>query len=276
MNLQIQPRLTMNVALALFSSDAAVAVLLREFRAAFINRYLQVFAAVSLIGGIGAAIFSEDSNAVVFFLLQVALYIVSLFAVLAGVSSAQTDHNEWQFMFAQPVARGMFPLAKFVAYISIFAGGLLLLFVPALFAGANPSTVALLYGHTLLLAAVFFALGLCAGFFAHDRSSALMLGVAAWLILLFVIDLVGLFAARWELVQRHPDVWVAVLMLNPLDAFRIHALFTLEQIPSEAANKTLLAGWWIAHAGTWFVLSATAWSAGLLAAAVRQLNQNEH
>jgi hypothetical protein len=266
----------MNAALALFDSDAVAAVLLREFRAAFINRYFQVFAAVSLIGGIGAAVFSEDANAIAFFLLQMALYIVSLFAVLAGVSSAQTDQSEWQLMFAQPVARGIFPLAKFVAYLSIFAAGLLLLFVPALLAGSNAHIVVLLYGHTLLLAAVFFALGLCAGFSAHDRSSALMLGISAWLVLLFVIDLIGLFAARWELVQRHPDLWVAVLMLNPLDAFRIHALFTLEQIPPEAANKTFLAGWWIAHAGGWFILSATAWCVGLLAAAVRQLNRQEH
>jgi hypothetical protein len=37
-------------------------------------------------------------------------------------------------------------------------------------------------------------------------------------------------------------------MLNPLDSFRIEALFALEQIPAEAANKTPLASWWIAHA----------------------------
>ena len=65
------------------------------------------------------------------------------------------------------------------------------------------------------------------------------MGVSAWLFLLFGLDLVALLAARFEFIQTIPDLWVSLLMLNPLDAFRIQALFALEQIPAEAANKTL-------------------------------------
>jgi hypothetical protein len=64
-------------------------------------------------------------------------------------------------------------------------------------------------------------------------------------------------------------------MLNPLDAFRIHALFALEQIPAEAANKTQLANWWITHAGLWFATIATIWSVILIAFGGRRLNQWE-
>jgi hypothetical protein len=53
-------------------------------------------------------------------------------------------------------------------------------------------------------------------------------------------------------------------MCNPLDSFRINALFALQQIPAEAANKTLLASWWIGHAGAWFVLIAVIWSVMLV------------
>ena len=74
----------MNAALAWFDSNAIGAVLRRESRAAFVNRYFQVFAGVSLAGGMAAAIFTEDAGAVAFFVLQVALYLVSLFALLAG------------------------------------------------------------------------------------------------------------------------------------------------------------------------------------------------
>jgi len=35
-----------------------------------------------------------------------------------------------------------------------------------------------------LLAATFLALGLAAGYFAHDRAQALIIGVSAWLLLL--------------------------------------------------------------------------------------------
>jgi hypothetical protein len=64
-------------------------------------------------------------------------------------------------------------------------------------------------------------------------------------------------------------------MLNPLDSFRIEALFALEQIPAEAANKTPLASWWIAHADLWFSVIATCWCAALLSLAGWRLNRWE-
>jgi ABC-type transport system involved in multi-copper enzyme maturation permease subunit len=265
----------MNLALApLFERGPLHAILAREFRAALINRYFQVFCALALLGGIAAIVFSEDGSAVGFFLLQIALYFVSLFSLLAGVSSAQGEREEWPLLFTQPVARGAYVIGKFCALSSIFGGVLLLLFLPALFTG-SPATLAPLYVQTLLLAAVFIACGLVAGFFAHDRAQALIIGVSAWLFLLFGVDLVALFAARWPVMQNVPDLWVAALMFNPLDAFRIEALFALQQIPAEAANKTPLANWWIEHAGAWFAAIAIFWSGALLKIAGLRLNRWE-
>jgi ABC-type transport system involved in multi-copper enzyme maturation permease subunit len=254
----------MNFALSLADLHPLRAVLLREFRAALINRYFQVFGALSLFGGLAAIFFSEDANAIGFFVMQIALYLVSLFALLAGVSSAQAERDEWQLMFAQPVPRAAYVIGKFISYLSIFAAALVLLFLPALIGSSAPQRIAILYWQTLLLAAAFLALGLTTGFFAHDRAQALIVGVSAWLLLLFGLDLIALFAARWEFVQKIPDLWVSLLMLNPLDSFRIEALFALEQIPAEAANKTPLASWWIAHAGLWFSAIAMIWSAALI------------
>jgi ABC-type transport system involved in multi-copper enzyme maturation permease subunit len=266
----------MNFESSVLDLAAHRAVLLREFRAAVINRYFQVFAVLGILAGVSSAIFAEESGAIVFFIMQIALYLVSLLALLAGVSSAQSERSEWPIMFSQPVARRTFIFAKFAAYLAIFGGVLLFLFIPAVFAG-SPSlrSVAILYFQTLLLAAAFLALGLTCGFFAHDRAQALIIGISAWLVLLFGIDLIALFAARWSTVQTIPDIWVGLLMLNPLDAFRVHALFALEQIPAEAANKTPLASWWIAHAGLWFVVIAALWSLGLAALATLRLNRWE-
>jgi ABC-type transport system involved in multi-copper enzyme maturation permease subunit len=265
----------MNLALApLFERGPLYAILAREFRAALINRYFQVFCALALFGGIAAIVFSEDASAVGFFILQIALYFVSLFSLLAGVSSAQGEREEWPLLFTQPVARGAYVIGKFCALSSIFGGVLLLFFLPALFTG-SPATLAPLYVQTLLLAAVFIACGLVAGFFAHDRAQALIIGVSAWLFLLFGVDLVALFAARWPVMQNVPDLWVAALMFNPLDAFRIEALFALQQIPAEAANKTPLANWWIEHAGAWFAAIAIFWSGALLKIASLRLNRWE-
>src|SRR5262249_59848657 len=139
-------------------------LLLREFRAAFMNRYFQVFAALSLLGGGMAVFFSETANAISFFVVQIGIFLVSLFALLAGVSSAQAEREEWQLMFSQPVPRAAYVIGQFIAYLSIFAGVLALLFVPAFFGTAPAQRIAILYLQTLLLAATFLALGLAAGF----------------------------------------------------------------------------------------------------------------
>jgi len=251
------------------------AVLLREFRATLINRYFQVFSALSLLAGLAAVFFSENADAIGFFVVQVALFLVSLFALLAGMSSAQAEREEWQLMFSQPVPRSAYIIGKFIAYLSIFAGVLVLLFLPALFSGAAAQRITTLYFQTLLLAAAFLALGLAVGFLAQDRAQSLVVGATIWLFLLFGVDLIGLFAARLEFMQKIPDLWVSMLMLNPLDAFRIHALFALEQIPAEAANKTPLANWWIAHAGVWFSAVAALWSVLLVSLAGIRLTRLE-
>jgi ABC-type transport system involved in multi-copper enzyme maturation permease subunit len=240
------------------------ALFAREFRAAFINRYFQVFCALGLMGGIAAAIFGEDRNAIAVFHVQIAIYFVSLFALLAGVGSAQAEREEWQLLFAQPLPRAACVVGKFCALLSMFGGVLLLMFVPGVLAGSSIRVLAPLYLETFLLAATFLACGLAAGYLAHDRAQGLVVGVSVWLLLLFGLDLVALFAARWSAIQNLPDVWVALLMFNPLDSFRINALFAFQQIPAEAANKTLLAGWWIAHASVWFIAIAVAWSAMLV------------
>jgi ABC-2 type transport system permease protein/Cu-processing system permease protein len=266
----------MNRTLPFFTEASSLrALLLREFHAALVNRYFQVFAALSLLGGLATVVFSENANAIGFFVVQIALFLVSLFALLAGVSSAQAEREEWQLMFSQPVPRIAYVIGKFTAYLSIFAGVLALLFLPAVFGGATARVIAILYLQTLLLAAAFLALGLTAGFLAHDGAQALIIGACAWLLLLFGVDLVGLLAARLDVVQKIPDVWVSLLMLNPLDAFRINALFALEQIPAEAANNTPLANWWITHAAFWFSAIAVVWTASLIAVAGFRLNRLE-
>src|SRR5215471_12986403 len=251
------------------------ALLGREFRAALINRYFQVFCALGLMGGIAAAIFGEDGSAIGVFHVQIAIYFVSLFALLAGVGSAQAEREEWQLLFTQPLPRAACVVGKFCALLSMFGGILLLMFVPGLVAGSAIRALTPLYFETLLLAASFLACGLVAGYLAHDRAQGLIVGVSAWLLLLFGLDLVALFAARWSAIQNLPDLWVALLMLNPLDSFRINALFALQQIPAEAANKTVLANWWIAHASAWFIAIAAMWSAMLVTLAGLRLNRWE-
>ncbi len=251
------------------------AVLRRELLDALINRYFQVFAVLAVLAGFAASAFSEEENAASFFIMQMALYLVTLFAVLSGVSSAQAEREEWPLMFTQPVPRSAYVLGKFIAYLAIFGVVLALMFIPALVSGGATKQLLALYLQTTALAAACIGLGLAAGFLARDRARAVIAGTSAWLLLLFGIDALALLGARWSFVQRVPDLWVGLLMLNPFDAFRIQALFGLEQVPAEAANKTALASWWITHASGWFVFVAAGWCAALIAFAGYRLQRWE-
>lgn len=257
------------------SRAATSAVIARELHAAILNRYLQVFCLLALAGGIGATLVTSTPNAGPMFILQMTLYFVSLFALLIGTSSARAESQEWPLLFAQPIPRTTFLLGKFLALALIFAGVLALLFLPTLFVRQADFTLLFFYGQTLALATGFVALGLGAGFFARDRVQGLVLGVSIWLFLLFGMDLVALLATRLAFLQRWPDLWSALLMSNPLDAFRINALFALERIPAEAAKQTPLTNWWLAHTGLWFLGISLLWMAALLSFTARHLKHWE-
>jgi hypothetical protein len=265
----------MNTALLFPDCTTIPALLKREIRSAFVNRYLQVFSLIALGGGIAATLFGETGEAAAFFILQVTMYFVSLLALLAGVSSARTESEEWPILFSQPTPRAAFLFGKFAALWAMFAGLAAALFLPALIDGAPPAILLRLYGKSVLLAALFTSLGLWSGFRGHDRVQGLVTALGLWLVLLFGTDLLALLAARWPLIHQFPDFWVAALMLNPLDAFRIEALFAAEQIPVEAAGKTSLTQWWIGHAGLWFLLLAICWTSGLIALAMRRVKNIE-
>ena len=113
------------------------AVLRREVRGSISSRYFQVFCAIALAGGIAATVFAEDASAAGLFILQLALYCVSLFAVLLGVNSARAESQEWPLLFSQPIPRSAFLIGKFLALALIFTSALLLLFLPALFTAAR-------------------------------------------------------------------------------------------------------------------------------------------
>ncbi len=251
------------------------AVTVRELHAAILNRYLQVFCVVALTGGVGAVLLPETGAGAPLFLLQIVLYFVSLFALIIGTSSARAESQEWPLLFAQPIPRPAFLLGKFIALTVMFAGLLALCFLPALFVRPADAKLLLLYGHALTLAATFIALGLSAGFLARDRGQGLVLGVTGWLFLLFGLDLVALLLAHSSFLQRVPDLWAALLMLNPLDAFRIDALFAMERIPAEGAGQSGLTSLWLAHSGLWFVIISIAWMSALLGFTASRLNRWE-
>jgi len=126
--------------------------------------------------------------------------------------------------------------------------------------GAAAKALALLGSQAAGLAAAFAALGLAVGFSCSDRLKAHMISLCLWLFFLLGTDLIALATAGLPVVQEHPDWWLAAVMLNPLDSFRVGALLALNRIPFDPLTAPPLASWWIAHLALWFFLITAAWS----------------
>jgi hypothetical protein len=244
----------------LINFRALWAFFLRELHAATLNRFVYFFCGVSLLAGfvpLWADPAGGAAGTAAHTLLQASLYLVSLFALLTGVGSAQNEEEEQPFLMTQPVGRGCRVVSKFAALWLITGAATVLLVLPSIIAGAE--MLWLLWRHAFGLGGVFVALGLAVGFSIGDRVKAHMTGLCVWLGLLVGSDLLALATAKAGLAESHPQAWLALLMANPLDALRIGVLLEIGRIPFEAESAPPLGRWWLTHLGLWFACLCTCW-----------------
>lgn len=242
--------------------NAVLAFLRRELHAALLNRVIVAFSVVALLAGLAplfVEVTGDPSATAAYILLQASLYLIPLVSLIVATGSAQSEAEEQPFLMCQPVRRGSRVLGKFLALWLVIALAALLLFAPAALAGAVPGALLFLWLHALGAGGIFAALGLAVGFSTADRVKAHMIALAVWLVLLAGSDLLALALAQTETMQRLPDLWLALLMLNPLDALRIGSLLSLERIPFDAASAPALGQWWLGNLGLWFTLLSAGW-----------------
>jgi ABC-2 type transport system permease protein/Cu-processing system permease protein len=189
------------------------------------------------------------------------LYAVSLSALLLGLSSAQAESEEFTWLLGQPAGPGPWLFGKACALAGLAGGSTLGIAAPALVAGGGSSSLTVVAIDAAAVAVAMAILGLVIGFWIRDAVRGLIAAIAAWFSLVFGGDLLLLALAGAPWVQANPDVWVAALMLNPLDAYRVTVLFAVEQAAFSGLAAGSLAGWWSNHAPLWLGAVTTAWTA---------------
>ncbi len=257
---------------------AVAAFLGRELHAAVLNRLILSFSAVASLAGLAplfADVGGDPTTTAAYMLLQATLYLIPLVSLLIATGSAQSEAEEQPILMSQPVRRGSRVIGKFLALWLVIAIAALLLVAPAAFAGASLGALLFLWLHALGTGGTFAALGLAIGFSTADRVKAHMIALAAWLLFLAGGDLIALALAQTGAMQRLPDLWLALLMLNPLDALRIGGLLSLDRIPFDIATAPPLGQWWLGNLGLWFAMLSTGWIALSLAWSLFRLERQE-
>lgn len=251
------------------------AIVYRETVTTLHNRFVQVFAAVVVTGGIAVAALSSRPDAVPFGLLLLFLYLVPLFGLLIGVSAADEERGERPFLWSQPIPRSTYLLGKTATLAGILSVVLLGAVATALSVGAAVQTLGLLWGLGVALVLVSVSAGITVGQYTTGRARGLMAALLIWFGAFAAYDAAALLGAAVGGLQNVPALWVSLLLLNPVDAVRLAGLFGLEQVPFSApggeAWVKLILDWLPA----WVAVSTAAWTGGLLTLACRRLRRLE-
>jgi len=235
----------------------------RELAANRVNRFLHAHLALAASAGFLPLFTPDDSSgAAPLWVLQAVLYCLSLSSLLLGLSSAHAESDEFPLLFAQPAPRSAWLLGKTTAVTAVLGAASLLLILPAALVGGLTLPLVDMalaaWGVALALAAV----GLAVGFWVRDPVRGLLTAMTVWFAMLFGNDLLLLAVSGTPWIHQRPGLWVALLMANPLDAFRITVLFSVEQAAFAGLDAGGLVRWWIAHGWLWLTLLVALWGVG--------------
>jgi len=235
----------------------------RELLSHRLNRFL--YAHVLLVGVAGLLPLFTPGDALArgaaWWLLHAVLYAISLSALLFGLSSAHAEAEEFSWLLGQPAGIGPWLAGKAGALTLLLAAASALLTIPTALAGGGSRELALAASGAAGVSVVCGLAGLALGFWIRDGIRGLIAALATWLAFLFGADLLLLAIAGASFSQQHPDLWVAALMVNPLDAFRITILFSAERAAFSGIDAGRLTQWWVANAGGWLMTVSLVWAA---------------
>ncbi len=242
--------------------DVVLAAAQREWHGHRLNRFLHAHLALVAVAGLLPLLTPGEAlvRGATWWLMHAVLYAVSLSALLLGLSSAHAEADEREWILVQPagIAPWLVGKAAMLVLLVTLAAGLLIL--PTWVVGGGSAGLGLMAGAAAAVSAVFVLLGFAVGCWVKDGVTGLIAAVAAWFALLYGSDLLllGMAGAPW--LQAHPDVFVGVLMANPLDAFRVGVLFAVERAAFSGMAAGRLAGWWHAHPALWLGMLSALWS----------------
>jgi Cu-processing system permease protein len=165
-------------------------------------------------------------------LASLTVFLVPLIALLLAYDAivGEAERGTLLLLLAYPVARHQVLLGKFLGHLAILAAATVAGYGAAgaavgLGGGTNAAAWAafgILLGSSVLLGAVFLAVGYLLSALVRERATAGGLALGIWLLLVIIYDtaLLGLLVADGGRFVT-PRLFGTLLLLNPADAFRL-------------------------------------------------------
>ena len=234
---------------------------LKELRDGVRNRW--VVATILLLGGLAlgltfvgsapaGALKASALDVAVVSLATLSVYLVPLIALMISFDAiiGEVERGTALVLLSYPVARWQVVAGKFFGQLSVLALAILVGYGVAGFVtgatsesgAAGWASYAAMAASSILLGAVFIALGMLMSALALERAMAAGLAVALWLVFVVLYDLglLGLLFAD-ETQSVSPVLFQTLLLVNPTDAYRVFNLTAFEGV-AEAAGLAGLAG----------------------------------
>lgn len=180
-------------------------------------------------GSVGA----RALDVVIVSLSSLTIFLVPLVALLISHDAivGETERGTMLLLLSYPVSRGQVLLGKFVGHLAILAFATVLGYGTAAVTLAATGAVidsqswaafAAMIGSSVLLGAVFIAIGYLISVLVRARATAAGIAIGVWLLFVVVFDMVllGVLVADWGRMISSNTLTV-LLLLNPTDAYRL-------------------------------------------------------
>lgn len=224
-------------------------------------------------------------DVVIVSLSSLTIFLVPLVALLISHDAivGETERGTMLLLLSYPVSRGQVLLGKFIGHLAILAFatalgyGTAAVTLAASGAAIDPASwraFAIMIGTSILLGAVFLAIGYLVSVLVRERATAAGIAIGVWLLLVVVFDmaLLGVLVADQGRVISS-SVLSGLLLLNPTDVYRILNLAGASSV-SAFTGMSGLAG--TVALGPGLLLSAlAAWTLVPLAAAAMIFSRRE-
>ncbi len=224
-------------------------------------------------------------DVVVISLASLTIFIVPLIALLISHDAivGEIDRGTMTLLLSYPVRRSQVLVGKFLGHIAILAfatcvgyglAAVALLATGKAIGGGSWTAFTTMTASSVLLGAVFVAIGYLVSALVRDRGTAGGIAIGVWLVFVVIYDmaLLGLLVADQGRVISGGTL-DALLLLNPTDAYRILNLAGSDEIAAASGMAGSVQS--IALAPAALIAALAAWVAAPMALAALAFSRRE-